>query len=231
MERKKSTKKITLILTLSIVSVLIIAFAVYFFVFKQIDADDSSAMVDESKKFELSSDMPCSDPYGLSNKNNILGKDIHDVLSTYNGYTTDDYTIITDGDNDIYEFNHIVQDFPECLEDVKFSMYTENNIVKAIEYKGRYEDNSRFDEVTISQYIDNCKEELIDIRDVDPLYIYTDEDGIEHETTKDEWSSALDDKGQISIYFITDDIGSIIEVTNYYEEKKETFVICHLLSE
>ena len=57
-----------------------------------------------------------------------------------------------------------------------------------------------------------------------------DENGVDYEMTKDNWSNTPNDKGKNLIYFFSD-IGAYIEVQNFYEEKKEIFVIGHLLNE
>ena len=230
-KKKTSAVKIIISLLLVIVVVLGIALAVYYFVLPQFQET-----IEEPKKFELSSNMPYSDPYGLTNINNIMGKDIRDVLSTYNGYTTDDYSIIPKENTAAYVFHDIVP-MPKSfgsniLEDVKLFIFTKNNIILGIEYQGRYEDNDVVERSRFGMYIDDIKDEIVDVRDVDPLYVFVDETGVDREITKDEWNKIEYGvkKGTKSIYFFSD-IGAYIEIQNLYEERKETFVIGHLLSE
>lgn len=225
-KRKTSAVKIIIPLLLVIVGIFEIAFAIYYFVLPQFQQT-----IEDPKKFELSSNMPYSDPYGLTNINNIMGKDIRDVLSIYDGYTTDDYTIESNEHITLYAFHDTVpMGGYSGIEDVKLFIFTKNFIVSGVEYQGRYTDTDMFARVHFKDYIDECKDEIIDIRDVDPVYVFIDENGVDYEMTKDNWSNTPNDKGKNLIYFFSD-IGAYIEVQNFYEEKKETFAIGHLLNE
>lgn len=228
-------KKIIIPLILFIVGVLCVAFAVWFFVFKQDEQPIiEQPIIEQPRKFELSSDMPFSDPYGLSCNNNILGKDIHEVLATYSGYTTDDYSIDSNENAALYEFYDTISTFSTFSEDTRLSLLTENDIVTAIIYKGRYDDyfvklsDRALYKGKINDYINNFKNEVINKLDVDPVYLFKDENGTEYKITYDEWKN-LSSKGVKSICFFADDIGAFIDFNNFYDEKKETFTIMHLL--
>jgi hypothetical protein len=171
--------------------------------------------------FERSFILQNADPYGLSNENNIIGKEISEVLFGY--IEGEDYTVASSENLTTYEFPISENYF--CLgSNPKLLIYVPNDdsIIDSIGYSFRY---SSIKEERTSLYF--FKNEITNYYDVDPIYSYLN--GQENITTdNDTFYSLSHDEDFKTIYSISwknSTESAVFILTELYDEKRERGII------
>lgn len=169
--------------------------------------------------FSKYSDILSADPYGLSNENNVIGKQISTVLGEC--VENEDYTINTEQDYISYTFPLLPLDDYPIGHDVELVLYTTNSVIFKVEYAFRLPQSR-----TNSTRLNNIKmrNSLTDYYDVDPIYAgYNFKDDEYVIMTKDEYDS-LHFSNYHDVTFITweSEKGiAMLSFTNMFDEKDE----------
>lgn len=162
-----------------------------------------------------------TDPYGLTNENNIIGEKISTVLGKC--VENEDYTISIEKDNTLYTFPLPPFDDYPIGHDVELVLYTSNGAISKVEYTFRMEQSVK-EGYTFYRKTKEIKAGLTGYYDVDPIYAgynYIDNEYVI--MTKDEFNS-LSDSDYFDVTFITweSEKGiAMLSFTNMFDEKDE----------
>lgn len=165
------------------------------------------------------SDILDVDPYGLSNENNIIGKQISTVLRGY--VENEDYSVNESKDYVSYTFPLTNEDYPLGNGAADLVIYTFNGTINKIEYTFRI---SQYKGVSLRGKQSQAHRSITDYYDVDPIYTGYNYDDDEYVImSKDEYGS-LPYADYYDVTFITweSEKGTVIySFTNLFEEKYE----------
>lgn len=159
-----------------------------------------------------------TDPYGLSNEYNILGKDINEILVGYK--EGKDYEITKNDYFCSYSFTKNISNYVKGNNKAKLSIYTDadNDIINIVEYSFRVgtDTYSNSDLLILS----SIKRNLTEYYDVDPTYDYiVDYDIVD--INKDTFDTLIRD-GVTSIYHVnweSEKGRAILTIENLHEER------------
>lgn len=173
----------------------------------------------ESKyKLFKHSSLNATDPYGLANEHNILGKDISEILMGYE--EGKDYEITKNDYFCSYTFTKDIKDYVTDGNTAKLSIYTDSDsdIITIVEYSFRI-DSRNYDN-SDSIFLSRAKRILTEYCDVDPIYDYVDDYNIVN-IDKDTFNALIHD-GVKSIYHVsweTEKGHAILTIENLHEER------------
>lgn len=211
---KRNNALIVIIILLIIVVFLLIGLLVASF-FYALNRTNDNASLDESVRHSIIQDS--ADPYGIAGENNILGKNITDVLSELSKDV--EYTINKTSDGYEYVLKNDI--YYPIGEDASIEIYVPatSNEIDMVAYMFYMPNNtSNF----TSQYgYSKIIQFVTDYYDADPEYnLYTDDGFVV--ITKEQFNQYLHSEEKVVhfIYWETDSMTIALEIPNIYQDKR-----------
>jgi hypothetical protein len=161
-----------------------------------------------------------TDPYGLSNEYNVLGKSINEILVGYE--EGKDYEITKNEYFYSYKFTKDIEDYVSDLCDANLAIYTDadNDTINIIEY--HFKANSTLGNIMLPK----IKAHLTRYYGIDPVYDYIDEYDIV-DISMDEFERLLEDEIQ-SIYHVaweSEKGRAILTIENLHDESSDDWYV------
>lgn len=181
-----------------------------------VDAATNDIAENETETFLLDSNS--ADPYGLAGENNIIGKDIKDILNDY----TEGVDYVCEKTDSGYEYKFSKDIYYPIGEDITITMCTEPTSYEiTIVYYTFYIPNGDLNTISSRIGLEEIIQHITDYYDTDPEYfVYNGGDFIT--ITKDQFKNSLfrEDKVFYYIAWETNSLDIIFEIPNIYQDKK-----------